>query len=690
MSVLRRVKLRTPDGTESIEYPLGVEAENVEVANEENLSQRLARIDEDLEKNEEDIAAVSELAGTNKQNIGANEIRINALERRSASVDEKPYYFDTVADMKAYQKLKVGDMAITLGYYEKNDGGQAFYYIRQKTESDNTDGITLIELSNNLVAELVIKNNEINIKQLGARMLDINNNKYDIKSEIELYLSLNEKNNKQIKLYIPAGIWYCSGVNLLGRKGFYIYGHPTFNQWNGTGTIITALNDNQDYIINIGSLTEHVVGWTFRDITLSSADFVYNSTNKSFAYDTIKNIKSGLNLINAQYGLIDNLFFMKLYGEAFSMRNVWEVYFKLLNFRHIVNPNGCIFNVKSVDTTIDNTPNISACNFEKIMFEHTVGKIINFENNCKMYGCAFGTIDFECNEETMNGIDYFNFNDDNRDNFENDNNSVHLALFNFEDSGIMQSCTINNILLSNFSHYFYIFNNIKYAYDTIINWGNNCDCSSIFENITVVGQTKNAKLINMKNINNVNQYVNVPKFLNFKNSSYYDFILDVKGINGIDCNCDIDKVIFSTSEINKNLYLDENNFIPCYKLFPKVPYQGGGLSALYYENNSRNKYKICVIPRSDGNVNIWRSFLHFILNNLTVYLCAKIPNGENGKINFKNISQTNDTKSVTLEGTGEFKIYEIELKSEWNLGDIIEVNYVNRTDINIVLDSIKL
>lgn len=82
MSVLKRAKLRTPDGTESIEYPLGVEAENVEVANSENLSQRLARIDEDLEKNEKDIAAVSELAGVNKQNIGAAEVRIDALEKK--------------------------------------------------------------------------------------------------------------------------------------------------------------------------------------------------------------------------------------------------------------------------------------------------------------------------------------------------------------------------------------------------------------------------------------------------------------------------------------------------------------------------------------------------------------------------------------------------------------------------------
>ena len=150
MSVLRRAKLRTPDGTESIEYPLGVDAENVEVANRENLSQRLVRIDEDLEENKEDIAAVSELAGRNRQNIGANEIRIDALERRSASIEQKPYYFDTVADMKAYQGLKVGDMAITLGYYNANDGKSTRYRIISNiTGYDETN---LIELNNGFYA----------------------------------------------------------------------------------------------------------------------------------------------------------------------------------------------------------------------------------------------------------------------------------------------------------------------------------------------------------------------------------------------------------------------------------------------------------------------------------------------------------------------------------------------------------
>lgn len=185
MSVLRRVKLRTSDGTESIEYPLGVSVENVEVANKENLSQRLERIDEDLEKNEEDIAAVNEMAGTNRQNIGTAEIRIDALERRSASVDKKPYYFDTVADMKAYQGLIEGDMVITLGYYEVNDGGGAEYNI----VSESSDYIET--LNNNLKAELILKNSFVNPLQFGAIADGTTDNATLLNSLLTKYNNLN-------------------------------------------------------------------------------------------------------------------------------------------------------------------------------------------------------------------------------------------------------------------------------------------------------------------------------------------------------------------------------------------------------------------------------------------------------------------------------------------------------------------
>lgn len=69
------------------------------------------------------------------------------------NVKQKPYYFNNVADMKA-AKLKAGDCAITLGYYEANDGGYALYYIDNKT-SYTYDNFNFIKLSNNLSAVII-------------------------------------------------------------------------------------------------------------------------------------------------------------------------------------------------------------------------------------------------------------------------------------------------------------------------------------------------------------------------------------------------------------------------------------------------------------------------------------------------------------------------------------------------------
>lgn len=67
--------------------------------------------------------------------IGADAKNIDTSDGESVELklNKKPYYYNTVADMKADTKLKVGDMAITLGYYTANDGGRLEYL---KTEND--------------------------------------------------------------------------------------------------------------------------------------------------------------------------------------------------------------------------------------------------------------------------------------------------------------------------------------------------------------------------------------------------------------------------------------------------------------------------------------------------------------------------------------------------------------------------
>lgn len=99
--------------------------------------------------------------------IGAEAKNVDCSDGESVEykLNKKPYYYNSVADMKIDTKLKVGDMAVTLGYYNANDGGGAEYRIIKGDYED--DGGSYHKLNNNLYAELTF-NNQINSKQFGV------------------------------------------------------------------------------------------------------------------------------------------------------------------------------------------------------------------------------------------------------------------------------------------------------------------------------------------------------------------------------------------------------------------------------------------------------------------------------------------------------------------------------------------
>ena len=77
--------------------------------------------------------------------------------------------FDNVNSMKESTNLIDGSYAKTLGYYEKNDGGSALYKVREITNSDVVDNMTIIPLSDeNLIAEIIVEK-ELLVEQLGAK-----------------------------------------------------------------------------------------------------------------------------------------------------------------------------------------------------------------------------------------------------------------------------------------------------------------------------------------------------------------------------------------------------------------------------------------------------------------------------------------------------------------------------------------
>ena len=142
--------------------------------------------------------------------IGADAKNID-FEHSGSSVESKlkktPYYYNNVATMKLDDSLKVGDMAITLGYYEANDGGGAEYVIIDDSSLED-DGGKIHNLANGLKASLTTVGN-INVKQMGAKGDGITD-------DSQFFTTQNA-------YYLPEGTY------LLDRETYKKFVKPNFN-----------------------------------------------------------------------------------------------------------------------------------------------------------------------------------------------------------------------------------------------------------------------------------------------------------------------------------------------------------------------------------------------------------------------------------------------------------------------------
>ena len=231
MDRIKKIKIKKQDGTFSDYIPIGADAENIDTTDGESVQLKL---------------------------------------------DKKPYYYNNVADMKADNKLKAGDMAITLGYYEADDGGAGKYYI--VNETNNYYEI----LKNNLKAELITENSSINVKQLGAK----GDNKKDDTDSIQNAI------NKFNSIYIPNGTYLISQIIL--KKQTNILGESIEN------TILSTINNNinDSLIKNLDSTSIRInlknftiLGWKERNNIINGIDFK-NIYDNGDAYIIIDNVKT--------------------------------------------------------------------------------------------------------------------------------------------------------------------------------------------------------------------------------------------------------------------------------------------------------------------------------------------------------------------------------------------------------------
>lgn len=162
--------------------------------------------------------------------------------------------YNTVNDMINSTSLVLNSIVKTLGFYNKNDGGGAYYLIRE-INGDTTNDSTLIEIDNNLLAELIIEK-EMNSKQFGL----VGDGSTDETNKLQLFFSQNIEKYTLLNgnYLIDGNIDIESNSFILFMENAIITRKPTAS---GTYFMLNIGNKNNITIENahlVGDKSEHL------------------------------------------------------------------------------------------------------------------------------------------------------------------------------------------------------------------------------------------------------------------------------------------------------------------------------------------------------------------------------------------------------------------------------------------------
>ena len=559
-----------------------------------------------------------------------------------------------VSDLKQ-KNLKANEVVSTLGYYEAFDGGSAKYIITNDGSLTADDGF-VIALSNGLKAKLIIENNTVNIKQLGARSQGTNNTKYDIKQYLERYIDFLDTVLYHVKLYIPSGVYYCSECDLTRAKGFDISGDKGLIEGYANCTVISSYYDNQDYILKIGNGQKPTNNWHLDGITLSAKDFTYDTSTKGFLEDNTKTIiDSALILHYACFGIIGQLEFDGIIGSAIRICACWENFANIINIQNITANSAIIFD--TVDTSLMAEANITDSEFKTLRFERIAGNCISFENNCQVSGVHFGNINIEPSKHEITGNTY---TDD-------------ISGFNGQTNSLMEfnggaSITIGNIQCNNLAYRYYTRNNVKYMFDTIFNikTTNQPVCIILSKLILHYAKKSINMILQTQKSTNIKSNITITDVIN---STDYDMLCNVQGFPYIK-SCSL-----RSYEKAKSF---EGKFRAFLKNLKLDALQTEGM--LYYNLDCKNDLNLEVRPikqlTSTGKI-----FAQFYLANSKMYINAKIQSGSTFQ-GYIIAADFQTSFNFDLVGTGSYKTYEINITGI-DLGQIVYIGARNNTnDVN--------
>ena len=194
--------------------------------------------------------------------------------------------YNSIADLKSAENLVEGSFVETYGYYSYGDGGSAKYKIRQVTNQDVENDMDIIALHDeNLVAELIIDNNEIDCKKIGVHADKQTDDLTTLQNAIDLCKS------KNIDLILSG---YCYISDTIDTKGIKIKGIGEIVNPSIVYHSATYGNIGYDYLKNVddGALI------TFEDYvtdTLTSGSGIISDTASPIIECNIKDGHFNLN-----------------------------------------------------------------------------------------------------------------------------------------------------------------------------------------------------------------------------------------------------------------------------------------------------------------------------------------------------------------------------------------------------------
>ena len=183
------------------------------------------------------------------------------------------YVYDNMASLKSASNLIVGSYARISGYYTYNDGGGAYYKIREITNADVVDEKLIVSLSDeNLIAELIF-DHKLNLKQLGAKADNTTDDSQIMQFAVDTLSVIGGD------IIIPNGTYlFTSGINIpVNNELINIIGNNSVINCNlsdeGIAFNCVATSDNycritfKDLKINYTGTGEEVTGIKLQKVT---------------------------------------------------------------------------------------------------------------------------------------------------------------------------------------------------------------------------------------------------------------------------------------------------------------------------------------------------------------------------------------------------------------------------------------